>query len=486
MGSTYSANANGEACGTVNIKTCVAGEGLTPATISADSACRPCTTGSTFSASGNAPCKTCAADATCTAGVKTACTKTTDTVCNVSSAHPIINTGVLVKWCCLDAEFRLHVCHTNAMPPLLPPTIASQPPPTQAPTAPSPSAVSPGGRDGVVGPPSPKATAEPLLPAWCWEDFLVELQPQTTSATDGGSSIGVLGVDQRSELSARVNAPMYGKNYGNARAFAPLDGLFLAVAGGGESAIVVLSSEPACIIAVNAAVSVTVGGLVAPVYNRSQDGLRITVTLPPYKTVCPSLGRDTMSTAEQCGLGGGMHSITVKGSGAALREEEVLWSCPPSCPSGQPTTTNRSMLHPSNTDELRAAVGGITYVQRCTRKQQNNNVTSRSPVPPVSYSTSSNQCAMAMKGLIPFVTDPRSCLDPARAQSAPCAYGESGECKCCPANARCPGGARTWPARGYWVSSENSTEVNRCDPPQMERCMGMVHGSSIGSQCGTG
>jgi len=46
-----------------------------------------CVAGTSFSASGNEPgCQTCAADATCTAGVKTACTKTTDTVCHVACA----------------------------------------------------------------------------------------------------------------------------------------------------------------------------------------------------------------------------------------------------------------------------------------------------------------------------------------------------------------------------------------------------------------
>ena len=91
-----------------------------------------------------------------------------------------------------------------------------------------------------------------------------------------------------------------------------------------------------------------------------------------------------------------------------------------------------------------------------------------------------------MDGVIPFVTDPRSCLDPARARSAPCAYGEGDACQCCPANARCPGGARAWPERGFWSSSEASTFVEMCEPPQMKRCLGMVHGSMSGGQCGTG
>jgi hypothetical protein len=170
----------------------------------------------------------------------------------------------------------------------------------------------------------------------------------------------------------------------------------------------------------------------------------------------------------------------------------VTWSCPPSCPTGQAATTNRSALYSTNTKELRAALGGITYVRRCDdgerRLQQNNDSTPLSPqsAEPASSSSSLSQCEKAKAGTIPFVTDPRSCLDPARAHTAPCAFGEGGECECCPANARCPGGARTWPDRGYWVERENSTAVSRCGPPQMKRCMGMVHGGAIGNQCGAG
>ena len=44
-----------------------------------------CVAGTTFSASGSGstPCNACTAGATCLFGVKTACTKTTDTVCQV-------------------------------------------------------------------------------------------------------------------------------------------------------------------------------------------------------------------------------------------------------------------------------------------------------------------------------------------------------------------------------------------------------------------
>lgn len=52
-----------------------------------------CAAGTTFSASGNTPCTTCAADATCTNAVKTACTTTTDTVCNAAPAAAACNAG---------------------------------------------------------------------------------------------------------------------------------------------------------------------------------------------------------------------------------------------------------------------------------------------------------------------------------------------------------------------------------------------------------
>jgi hypothetical protein len=42
-----------------------------------------CVAGSTWSAAGTVPCAVCAADGTCTAGVKTACIATADTVCEV-------------------------------------------------------------------------------------------------------------------------------------------------------------------------------------------------------------------------------------------------------------------------------------------------------------------------------------------------------------------------------------------------------------------
>ena len=57
-----------------------------------------CVAGTTFSTSGNAPCTTCAADATCTTGVKTACTTTTNTVCKVSTVSLlfVFDQGLLV------------------------------------------------------------------------------------------------------------------------------------------------------------------------------------------------------------------------------------------------------------------------------------------------------------------------------------------------------------------------------------------------------
>ena len=55
-----------------------------------------CAAGSTFNAgTGKAPCAACAAAGTCTKGVKTACTATTDTVCNTA---PVCPTKDTVGW----------------------------------------------------------------------------------------------------------------------------------------------------------------------------------------------------------------------------------------------------------------------------------------------------------------------------------------------------------------------------------------------------
>ena len=38
----------------------------------------------------------------------------------------------------------------------------------------------------------------------------------------------------------------------------------------------------------------------------------------------------------------------------------------------------------------------------------------------------------------------------------------------------------------YWAENERSTFVEMCVPPQMKRCLGMVHGSMNDRQCGSG
>ena len=42
-----------------------------------------------------------------------------------------------------------------------------------------------------------------------------------------------------------------------------------------------------------------------------------------------------------------------------------------------------------------------------------------------------------------------------------------------------------WPKRGYYAKNERSTFAEQCKEPQMERCLGMVHGNS-GNMCGVG
>jgi surface protein len=467
-----------------------------------------------------------------------------------------------------------------------------------------------GGGSGIVGGPADPTSA--LLPASCWEDFLLEVQPPRTSSSGAGVKLFPF-----KELSARVNATAYSENGTNDVAFLPLGGLFLAFGGGGERATIVLSDDSMCAQAANMTLSVSVGGIVAPLHTRSTNGLRTTVTLPSYDDVCVRSGQcnsmsNTITVTEDdstehglqigCKPGyersdsgqycyrkyetkgvnwtdarvvcqtdgtdlaivgseeddsfikkqkwteawfglndrakegtfvnvdgtvpawvpaawaaprgepnnfGGNEDCAVLGytdgtkwndypctkltkgvaCGHSTQLQMVSWSCPPLCP-GQAMATSQRAANPSKTP-TDTDTGGITYVQRCTkggrRLQQHNESAppSSSQVPTVP--PSSQQCANAMKGLVSFVTDPRSCLDPVRARSAPCAYGEGGSCQCCPENARCPGGARMWPARGYWAKNESSTLAEICDPPRLKRCLGMVHGSMTGDrQCGDG
>ena len=278
-------------------------------------------------------------------------------------------------------------------------------------------------------------------------------------------------------LSARVNAAMYGRRGNNPGAFWPLDGLFLAVGRGGEQATIVVSDSPRCagIASGVVNVTVTVGGVVATILNRSEDGRRIIVGLPSYDEVCFAGG---------CGAS---QAIRVQGTQLMMYappsawwavNKVVSWACPPSCPAGtaaRATMNKSSQLHLANTAALRKAVGGIMYVQSCNTSSVVTGSTSppSSPSPSLTSAStavgtapsrtrsataaeyevndrSSVSCNKAKNGIIPFITDPRSCLDPAQARSAPCAYGGGDTCECCPANARCPGGARTWPERGFW------------------------------------
>ena len=312
------------------------------------------------------------------------------------------------------------------------------------------------------------------------------------------------------ELSARVDAAVYGQRQGNIPAFLPLEGLFLAVGRGGECATVVISDDPNCSVIANATVTdltVKVGGAVATLNNRSADGLRITVNLPSYDAVC--------SAGQQCGPGTSQ-TISVTSTNKTL----IAWSCPPDCPNRRGPSMNLSALHRENTAALREGEGGLTYVRSCASVATPAlNVTpplateapapapatsapapaaEASPSPAASlpqamvvvYTITAEQreerCRKAAIGRLPFTTDPRDCLDPKRARAALCAYGEGGSCQCCPANARCPGGARAWPDQGYYVKNESSTFAYPCDPPQMKRCLGMIHGSMSDRQCGAG
>ena len=326
---------------------------------------------------------------------------------------------------------------------------------------------------GIVGPTPSLAAA--TIPDSCWTDLRL-------SVGVGGSGLPT------TQLSARVDAAAYGLSSNNKESFAALDGLFLPVGRGGELATFVVSESEECATQLkrtiystfggvvdtlkNATVVVTVGGVVAPERNRSSgtNGFHLTVQLPPYEDVCPPNSTGPCDDASS-------RPIVVRGTA-------LNWACPPRCPlpnelkaklggieNKNGNDGNQSSLHPTNTDSLRERLGGITYVKRCSANASQS---------------CGNDDTRRSEGAVPFVTDPRSCLDPARARSAPCAYGGGDACACCPANARCPGGARTWPEPGFWVKSERSTFAYPCKAPEKKRCRGMVHGTMNGSQCGEG
>jgi len=83
-GQTFSTSGNIPCNACAAAATCTAGV-KAACTTKTDTACNvPCVAGKTFSASGNIPCTTCAVASTCTLGVKTTCTTTKNTVCKVS------------------------------------------------------------------------------------------------------------------------------------------------------------------------------------------------------------------------------------------------------------------------------------------------------------------------------------------------------------------------------------------------------------------
>ena len=85
-----------------------------------------------------------------------------------------------------------------------------------------------------------------------------------------------------------------------------------------------------------------------------------------------------------------------------------------------------------------------------------------------SVSGGSSSCAT-------FTTDPRVCLNADRAHTGGCAFRSGDTCVPCSPHARCPGGDRTWPVAGYWVSAESSPIAGKCPKPSKERCLGMTH-----------
>jgi hypothetical protein len=218
--------------------------------------------------------------------------------------------------------------------------------------------------------------------------------------------------------------------------FSPLAGLFLAYVRGGERATIVISKRPQCARAVNATLAIMVGHVTINVstYGRSADGFRVTVRLPSYDAVMD-------------GVGGGKETknITVKAIATYTRGEGTVetpllsWSCPPSCPGesgrNEPSegdtrkrigwkNTNQSFLHPGNTAALRKAVGGVTYVRRCTSNKGNTSAassqSSSSSPPPKNQRPGTPQPAESLRQKQPYQRQPHPRSRGARRRSKGC------------------------------------------------------------------
>ena len=96
-GSTWSVTGNTPCTSCSTDATCAAGV-KTACTITTDTVCKaPCTAAATWSASGYAPCTSCSTDATCGTGVKTACSPGSDIVCNGAVAPCVGGTSFSVS-----------------------------------------------------------------------------------------------------------------------------------------------------------------------------------------------------------------------------------------------------------------------------------------------------------------------------------------------------------------------------------------------------
>ena len=469
LDSTWSSSGNAPCSACAATATCAYGASTT-CTKTKDTLCNAapaCKDGLTWSSSGIAPCQPCAVASACPTGIKTACVPGADIVCNGVVAPCVGNTSFSVTGrepctaCTADAACASgikHSCNTT----------------TDTACLDSSSGVIGGGGGGGT-------QDDGTILDSCWTDLLMSVDGSSSSSSSSSSSNNsevTTSVRPTTQLSARIDAAAYGSSRNDGKPFAPLEGLFLAVGRGGELATLVISGSEECATKFKkATVVVTVGGVVAPERNRSSstNDFRLTVQLPSYEAVCSS------NNTRPCDAG--TRTIAVQGTSQIAMSggsrKVVSWACPPRCPFPKElaqkikdgTQNNQSSVHRANTASLRRTLGGITYVKRCSA---NASLSCRS------------EDSRTRSAAVPFVTDPRSCLDPSRARSAPCAYGGGDSCTCCPANARCPGGARTWPEPGFWVTSERSTFAYPCDAPEKKRCRGMVHGSTNGSQCGIG
>ena len=361
--------------------------------------------------------------------------------------------------------------------------------------------------------------ARQALPHSCWIDVLTSVAART-----GGSEGHI-------HVSARVTTSHYGP------AFADIDGFFLLARHGGGDLILLASNTGACVDFNASLVHVAVGAAHATVTQVSSavllssmqwelqplptpssappstaTAVALTVKLPGHRDVCQPLGATfqdgCISTPQPLFLREQRAPGSVSSTSTADVDNVWEWACPPNCPSGVNEISAPNATPATPPDGGTLGLEGLMFYDACSsmvgRTSTSSNLGDTATGNASSSSSSSVSSCCRSDAVLntaiatqpqqkeqaasceEFTTDPRVCLNADLARAGGCAFRGGDQCVPCSAHARCPGGARTWPVAGYWVSSETSPVVAECPQPSKERCLGMLHSGrpDVARQCG--